>query len=158
MNDLLANHPETFSPTPADVALAVESSRQLARIVGNSEDLSQSVSMTLQGSDSPIELSIPVSALRLLGEVLTQMAQGNAVTLIPFRAELTTQQAADLLGVSRPFLVAQVDAGELPSRKVGTHRRVFFKDVLVYKQAMDSKRLEALGELAKQAQELDMGY
>ncbi|WP_009632665.1 helix-turn-helix domain-containing protein [Synechocystis sp. PCC 7509] len=89
---------------------------------------------------------------------MSQIAQGNAVTLIPLHAELTTQEAADILNVSRPFLIKLIETGEIPYRKVGKHRRICFEDLMNYKQKIDSDRLQALDELASQAQELNMGY
>lgn len=157
MATLLSDCPETFTPTPDEAILAQESSRRLARFVATKRK--KPLQLRIQPEDAPEEtVSIPASAFRLLNNILTQMARGNAVTLIPVHAELTTQQAADLLNVSRPFLVEQLEKNIIPFRKVGTHRRLLFKDLMEYKEAMDRDRLKALDELASQAQELGMGY
>ena len=106
------------------------------------------------GRQTAIEsVALPMPAVRLLAEILSQMAQGNAVTLIPIHAELTTQQAADLLNVSRPFLIKLLEQQRLPFRKVGKHRRVRFSDVLGFKQHSDEQRRAALQRLAAEGQE-----
>ena len=103
-------------------------------------------------------VTLPVPAVALLLDMLAQMEAGNAVALMPIHAELTTQEAADLLGVSRPFVVKEVAAGAIPHHKVGTHRRIRFKDLMDYKHRVDRDRRQALDELSEQAQKLGMGY
>ncbi len=108
--------------------------------------------------DGSTRVTVPVEAFELLMEVLAHLANGHGVTVMPVKAELTTQQAADLLNVSRPFLIKLLDSRELPFRKVGTHRRVLLKDVVTYKQLDDARRKEAVDALAAEAQELGLGY
>ena len=104
------------------------------------------------------DVTIPAAAFHLFIDILTQMAQGNAITLIPIHAELTTQEAADILNVSRPFLIKLLESDQILFHKVGRHRRVRYQDLMDYKEDLDSKRMSALDELAAQAQELEMGY
>jgi excisionase family DNA binding protein len=127
------------------------SSQQLAAHLGNA-----GLRLELKTGTTSEELVLPPSALRLLVRILTEIGQGNAVTLTPIRAELTTQQAADLLNVSRPHLVKLLDQGAIPSRKVGSHRRVELEDLLVYKRNFLAKRHAALDELQALSQELDL--
>lgn len=141
---------EPVAPTVDDVRLAKTSSRRLAPF------LNKNLNVRLAETGETVEL--PAVAVRLLVELLSAMAEGNAVTLIPIHAELTTQQGADLLGVSRPFLIKQLEGRVIPFRKVGTHRRILFSDLMKYRREMDQKRLGVLEELSAQAQELDMGY
>ena len=106
--------------------------------------------------DEGTALELPQSAATLLLEILKQMAAGNAVSLIPADAEVTTQQAADLLNVSRPYLVGLIDNGTLPARMVGNQRRLPLADVLAYKADTKAKRRAALEELSALDQELGL--
>jgi excisionase family DNA binding protein len=105
-----------------------------------------------------VETVVPREAFELFLEVLGQLASGNAVTIVPVHAELTTQQAADLLNVSRPHLVQLLESGEIPFTKVGTHRRVRAADVMQLKARRDAAHEAVLDELAAEAQKHNLGY
>jgi excisionase family DNA binding protein len=143
-------------PSAEDIALARESSRVLSTVLQTRAETQQIDIHDDKGAVRSVML--PTSALRLLLDVLTEIGQGNAVTLIPIHAELTTQEAADLLNVSRPFLVQLLEKGDMPFHKIGTHRRVRYQDVIAYKSRIDSERRKALEELAAQGQALGLGY
>lgn len=147
---------ESVTPTEAESELAQTSSRALAVYVQDAE--AQTITVVPEGGRRGEAIAIPAVAFRLLVNILTQMAKGNAVTLIPVHAELTTQEAADLLNVSRPYLVGLLENGEIPFRRVGTRRRILYKDLAAYKERMDAKRRGTLDELTAQAQKLKLGY
>lgn len=149
------SHPAPLVPSSTDRALARTSSRLLAQRLPKEGQVH--LQLVDKGKTGEV-VTLPATAVHLLQSILAQMAEGNAVTLVPYHAELTTQQAADFLNVSRPFLVKLLDEGEIPHRKVGTHRRVRLQDLLFYQQQNERRRLETLEKLAEQAQELDLGY
>lgn len=151
----MAIAPVVHLPTELETIL----SRQSSRILSAHVPSGASLRIKLIEPDGIQELvEIPATAYRLLVDILTQMAQGNAVTLIPVHAELTTQEAANLLNVSRPFLIKLLESGEIPYRTVGKHRRICCQDVMDYKQKIDLARSQALDKLVAQAQELGLGY
>jgi excisionase family DNA binding protein len=138
-------------PSEADAVLAKETSRVLASHIRNSDP------MELRISDDPSPdgmVKLPLSAARMLVRILEEMARGNAVTLIPVHAELTTQEAAEMLNISRPSLIQLLDEGKIDYRRVGTHRRVRFEGLMKYKRAAEAARRAALEELAAYDQEL----
>lgn len=147
---------EVVSPTETEALLARDSSRILAqRKLGRKSSIRIKV---LDDNDEAEAVAVPASALRLFLHLLTEMSQGHAVTLIPTQAELTTQQAADLLNVSRPFVVKLLDDRKIPSRTVGKYRRVRFDDLMAYKRRDDEARAKVLDQLSADAQELGLGY
>lgn len=139
-------------PTAEEVELAAQSSRKLAVALGHGDDA------RLRLVDGDIDITVPVSAIHMLADILAEMAAGKAISLVPVDAELTTQQAADLLNVSRPYVVKLIDTGQLAGMKVGRHRRVRFEDVMSYKQDRRDAARRALAELTAEAQALDLGY
>lgn len=141
-------------PSRADVELARASGQRLAPLARSDRPL------TLRVRDAAREetIELPAGAVKLLMAILEDMASGRAVTIVPQNAELTTQQAADFLNVSRPFLVQLLEQKRLPFRLVGTHRRIRLEDVLAYKENIDAERRKVLDQLTAQAQDLKMGY
>ncbi len=151
-----AQSDESSTPTEADTVLARQSLERLSHILG--EDKSE-LRIHIRGDEQPGEdITLPMPAFCLLKDILAEMAKGHGVTLLPVRAELTTQQAADLLNVSRPFLIGLLGAGKIPFRLVGQHRRVRLDDLMAYKRKDDDARHRIADELTADAQELGMGY
>lgn len=147
---------EVLTPSADEIQQARESSTVLAQILPGLTN--QVILQTQDAQGIKQELHLPLSVVRLMLSLLSEMAQGNAVTLVPYHAELSTQQAADFLNVSRPHLVSLLEKRKIPFRKVGTHRKVLFQDIVVYQQETKVLREQALDELTQQAQELDLGY
>jgi excisionase family DNA binding protein len=149
----MANVAEVTSlPTEEEAALAAESSRKLAVALGEGD----AARLRLVDGDEVIEL--PVRAIKEFVKVLEQMAKGNAVVHIPVGHMLTTQQAAEILNVSRPYLVKKIDAGDIPFTLVGRHRRIQFEDLMAYKRRVDEASQRAMEALTKEAQEQGLGY
>lgn len=146
---------DPFVPSDADAKIAAEASRILSALVSTRKELHLEVASD-GAKSTPMILPRPV--IGLIQRILTELANGNAVTVMPINAELTTQEAAEFLNVSRPFIVKQLEAGAIPYRKVGTHRRISVKDLLEYKHSIDRARSDALDELAAEAQRLGLGY
>ena len=140
-------------PSDEERGLASQSSRLIAAAIGRGSTARIRI---IDGDEQ--DITVPVSAMKMLVDILAHMAEGEAVTVVPQDAELTTQQAADFLNVSRPFFVKLLEQDKLPFHKVGSHRRILFRDLVIYKQTSMDERKKAMDELAQQAQEHDMGY
>lgn len=144
---------DTFPSADAAQA-AADAAKGLRRVVTNG---TTKVEIRAK-ADAQATVQVPREAFELFLRVLAEMANGNAVTIVPLHAELTTQQAADLLNVSRPYLVRLLDEGTIPHRMVGTRRRVRAEDVLAYKRKDDAERQDVLDKLAQEGQDLGLGY
>jgi excisionase family DNA binding protein len=115
----------------------------------------RSPSVQLIGPDGE-RVRLPASVQALLASAVHELARGRAVTVVPVDRELTTQRAADVLNVSRPFLIKLLESGEIPFHCVGAHRRIRFEDLMAYRQRRTRARREVLAEMAREAQELGL--
>lgn len=129
-------------PNSAEIEQAKISSRTLSKYTD-----ADRVQLSLNGSNGESdELLLPGHVLQILLDVLSEMSKGNAISLIPHHQEVSTQEAANLINVSRPFLVKLLEDGDIPFRKVGSHRRVLHTDVMKYKEKVDKQRHIALSD------------
>ncbi|PLY14479.1 MAG: DNA-binding protein [Sedimenticola sp.] len=140
-------------PDSESSALARSSAEELSRLLCQMPE-TERARVQLDGND----LVLPRQALALLRDLLVEMAQGNAVTIVPTHAELTTQEAANILNVSRPHLVKLLEEGVIPFSRTGTHRRIRYQDLMSYRAQRNQESKAALDELVSEAQDHDMGY
>lgn len=137
-------------PSSEDQAVAAANAAQLEGLAPEEAELS----FLVAGERKTLKL--PAMALRMLAETMVHLARGNAVTIAPVHMELTTQQAADILGVSRPYLVKLLEEGKIPFRRPHHHRRVRLQELLEFKEREDTLRLQALDELTELTEELGL--
>lgn len=138
-------------PTEAEAMLAKQTKDILAPRIGREAAVDLRSILAAQPT-----VRIPAAAARLLVQILDEMSRGNAVKIVPVHAELTTQEAADLLNISRPTLIQMVEQGLIPYRKVGTHRRIPFAKAMEYKRKLEADRKAALAELVAYDQEIGL--
>ena len=143
-------------PEEREIRAAIEGRRELAAFLSTKFNTQKIHIFDRKNKAHQVEL--PSTALRLLVEILGELAEGNAVKIVPVQAELTTQEAADMLNVSRPHLVKLLETGALKFHKTGKHRRVQFADLMEFRQQREADSERAMQELADQAQQLNMGY
>lgn len=142
---------EIKTPSTQDRGIARKSFQQ---IKGMNRISKKNAILNLDG----LQVELPPSAVKLVFAILSEMSEGNSLTLIPSHAHLTTQEAADMLNVSRPYFVKLLEEGKIPFEKVGTRRRVLASDVMAFMDKSSKERQKALQELVDQAQALNMGY
>jgi excisionase family DNA binding protein len=146
---------EDTSPAPAgrEPIVAPERERKALERIGRALAPKRPGKARLRGPHGE-EMIIPHSLYTVLVQAVKQLMSGRAISIVPVTAELTTQQAADMLNVSRPFVVKLLEEGAIPFHKAGTHRRLYLQDVLAYKRKRDEETERALGRLVTEAQEL----
>ena len=137
-------------PSAIEVRQASEAARLMATAL-----TPKGLPLTIQQNGDRTEIELLPAIGQLMLDVLTHVARGEMVTFVPYGAELTTKESADLLNVSRPFLVSLLEAGAIPFHKVGSHRRVKASDLLDYREQREQERSDALADLQRLGQEYD---
>ncbi|MGL4930084.1 MAG: excisionase family DNA-binding protein [Plesiomonas sp.] len=143
-------------PSAEEIALAKLGSQELSAVIETNGEAQLINIADKLGKFHAV--TVPASALKLMIEVLTQLGEGNSVSITPIHAELTTQEGADMLNMSRPTFIKLLDAGEISFSRTGNRRKVPFSAVIEYKNKLESQRLEALSTLSELDQEMGMGY
>ena len=155
MTTLLTGLIQPISIPEPELGLARSSSESLAPLLAGT-----AAPVTLRFADprsgEEVEATLPAAALRVLAAALAQMAEGHPVTLVPLQVELSTQQAAELMGVSRPYFVKLLEQGRIPFRKVGEQRRVRYQDLLRYLEEYERSAAAAVSDMTANAQELGL--
>jgi excisionase family DNA binding protein len=142
-------------PSDRDMRIAESSSDALAPLLRKNGASTASIRFCTEGArEADIELPLP--AVHLLLQALKEMAKGHSVTLLPVETELTTQQVAELLRMSRPSIIKMLDDGKLPYRKVGAHRRVRLDDALTYLKTERALRARVMEELMAETERLGL--
>lgn len=143
--------------TPQDQQMARDAGTQLRRLLKAKAPVSVELHFGEEGAEVEV-VALPSSILPQLEAILEAHSGGHEVTLMPSHDEFTLNQAADALGVSRPFLIKLLDEGKIPFRHVGAHRRIRVDALNLYQKQEEERQLDVLARLQAQAQELDMGY
>ena len=133
-------------------------SREQNREVRSQYAGSAPLKLTVKDGEQERLIELPAPVVLLLRNILEEIASGRSVTVVPDNAELTSVQAADVLNVSRPYLIKLLDEKAIPHRRVGKHRRIRVEDVMAYKVAIDQEREAVLDQLTREAQEQSLGY
>ncbi|NEN23685.1 helix-turn-helix domain-containing protein [Cryomorpha ignava] len=147
----------TEQTTKADQKIALNSLDALLN-VSNRVKASRKTGVKIKVQETGEFMTIPKKALELLFSIVQNMSEGRSISLVPSDLEVSTQQAADMLNVSRPYLVKLIESGNIPFKKIGSHRRILLQDIIAYQSKLACEREKQLDFLANQAQELNLGY
>lgn len=141
--------------TPDDVAMVSAAQRMIMEALDHGR--ASRISLVSDEGSTP-SVSVPPQVLKFLGQVLGLISQRRPIMLMPQKQELSTVEVANVLNVSRPFVIKEIDAGRLKHRKVGSHRRVLYEDLMEYSAAMRAMQEAALDRMAANARELGLTY
>lgn len=143
--------------TKEDQEIAKDSLQDL-QVVSERIKSSRKKGVKIKVQETGAFITIPKKALTLLSAIIQNMAEGKTISIVPSNSEVTTQQAADMLNVSRPHLIKLLETKKIPFKKVGSHRRILLNDMIAYKEQLAKQREVQLDFLSNQAQDLNLGY